>query len=136
MKEEVLETPKRAHLWTAALTQRSRTMFVTQRLRGMMELRQLLGLSHQMCKFEADKEHQHSKNKTRKKQPTSEKASRSAASVVHWKRRVIARVTLRMPRGTVVTLASWPANRSHSAMICPRKNDFVSRLEGQSYSTK
>lgn len=49
---------------------------------------------------------------------TSENANRSATSVVHWKSRVSKRVVFRTPTGTVVTLASCPANRSHKLMTC------------------
>lgn len=47
---------------------------------------------------------------------TSENASLSATSFVHWKHRVNWRVNLKTATGTVVTLASCPANLSHKVI--------------------
>jgi hypothetical protein len=47
---------------------------------------------------------------------TSENASLSATSFVHWKNRVNWRVNLKTATGTVVTLASCPANLSHNVI--------------------
>lgn len=54
---------------------------------------------------------------------TSEKAKRSATSVVHWKRRVSTRVNLSTATGTVVTLASCPASRSHRLITWNPQSD-------------